>query len=105
MKCPNCGGKIDEFTEVCPHCKINLDEYENNQDDNTKDSDNKTILLKIINWIQLIICIIVAIMCFSNNQVTSAIIYILVGIISFAFIKGFYNIIDLLDSINEKLNK
>ena len=105
MKCPNCGEKIDEFTEICPHCKINLDEYENNQENYTSDEGSKTTLLKIINWVQLIICIIAAIIGFSNNQPTSGIIYILVGIITFAFIKGFYNIIDLLDSINEKLDK
>lgn len=30
MKCPNCNANITELDEVCPHCKINLDDYEKN---------------------------------------------------------------------------
>jgi Na+/H+ antiporter NhaC len=102
MKCPNCGEIIDEFTEICPSCKINLDEYEEND---TEEIDSKTKLLKAINFIQFVTCIILSIIYFSKKETILGIICILIGIILFAFIKGFYNIVDLLDDINKKLEK
>ena len=106
MKCPRCGEKIDELTEVCPNCKLKLNDYDNENEEEEEDfSESKTKLLKAINWLQLALCIIASIYFFSNNQTMTGFIWIIAGIIAFAFIKGFYNIIDLLDSINDKLDK
>lgn len=103
MKCPRCDAKIDEFTEICPNCNLNIDEYEENDKEEIEYYESKTKLLKVINVTQLIGFIIYAIINLSNNALLSFV-YVIIGLVVFAFIKGFSNIIDLLDDINNKLD-
>lgn len=73
-------------------------------EENTENTD-KTILLRIINAIQIIACIIVAIIFFAEQNIFNGIVILFVGFILFAFIKGFCDIVELLDDINKKMNK
>ncbi len=100
MECPKCGSIISELDEVCPKCNIKLDEYEEKQEEKNED---KTLFLRIINAIQIITCTIVAIVSFSNEEIGNGITMLIIGFIAFAFIKGFKDIIELLDNINNKL--
>ena len=103
MKCPKCGAKISELDEVCPNCKVNMDDYDAKQP-RPEEEPSKTALLKVINALQLIGFIIFAIINIKEGAVLQGCIYIAIGIIVFAFIKGFSDVIDLLDEINDKLN-
>ena len=103
MKCPKCGANITELDEICPKCNTKIDEYEEEQEGQEERSEDKTIFLRIINAIQIISCIIIAIILFSNEEIWNGIIILIVGFVIFAFIKGFKDIIELLDDINNKL--
>ena len=70
-----------------------------------KENTDKTILLRIINAIQIIACIIVAIIFFAEQNIFNGIVILFVGFVLFAFIKGFSDILELLDKISEKLDK
>ena len=71
--------------------------------EDNKENEDKTIFLRVINAIQIIASVIVAIMFFSNEQISNGIITLILGFVIFAFIKGFEDIIELLDSINNNL--
>lgn len=71
--------------------------------EDNRENEDKTIFLRIINAIQIIACIIVAIISFSNEEIINGIIMLIIGFVIFAFIKGFKDIIELLDNINNKL--
>lgn len=73
------------------------------EENKERENEDKTIFLRIINAVQIIACIIVAIISFSNEEIANGIIMLIVGFVIFAFIKGFKDIIELLDSINNKL--
>ena len=73
------------------------------EENKEREDEDKTIFLRIINAVQIIACIIVAIISFSNEEIANGIIMLVVGFVIFAFIKGFKDIIELLDSINSKL--
>lgn len=104
MKCPKCGNDISELDEICPICKTNLDYYEYEEETKEEnEGEDKTIFLRIVNALQIIACVIVAIILFSNEEIVSGIIVLVVGFIIFAFIRGFKDIIELLDNINNKL--
>ena len=107
MKCPRCKNNVSELDETCPRCGLIFDEYEETEQKVQEDDEekSKTILLKIINIIQLIGCIIFAIVYWSNEEILIGFVFLFGGIILYAFIKGFTNIIDLLDDINYKLDK
>lgn len=62
----------------------------------------KTKAIKIINALQLIVCIFWGITNISNNAFIS-IVYWVSSIVIFSLIKGFSDIIDLLDNINYKI--
>lgn len=102
MKCPKCGSNISELDEICPKCNINLDDYEK-QIEKENETEDKTILLRIINLVQIIACMIIAIILWTNEEIVNGIAMLVVGFVIFAFIKGFSDIIDLLESINNKL--
>lgn len=109
MKCPNCGANVNELEETCPKCKINFDDFEKNQkkllgEEETEDN-SKTNLLKAINGLQVAGCGIGALVAWANELVLTGFLLIVGSIIAFAFLKGFYDIIDLLDSINDKMDK
>ena len=73
------------------------------EENKERENEDKTIFRRIINAVQIIACIIVAIISFSNEEIANGIIMLIVGFVIFAFIKGFKDIIELLDSINNKL--
>lgn len=68
-----------------------------------EENEDKTIFLRIINAIQIITCIIVAIISFVDEKIANGVIILIIGFVTFAFIKGFQDIIELLDNINNKL--
>lgn len=103
MKCPKCGANISELDEICPKCNTKLDEYEEEQERQEEKNEDKTIFLRIINAIQIIACIILAIISFADEEIGNGIVMLIVGFVIFAFIKGFKDMIELLDSINNKL--
>lgn len=106
MKCPKCDAEIDKFADVCPYCKIDIFEYKNNKSDSKENIEfTKTAFIKVINILQIIGFIIMAIIAWNNEEVLQGFIYVVIGLVIFAFIKGFSDIIDLLDSINDKLDK
>ena len=111
MNCKNCKNplmkndkglhvnKDDKRYGICNACLERMEE-----DDETLSIDtNKTSFLKIINFLQLIGFIIMAIMCWTTEETIQGFVYLIIGLIIFAFIKGFIDIIDLLTSINDKL--
>ena len=101
MKCPKCGASISELNEICPECNTKLDEYEEERKE--EQNEDKTVFLRIINALQIITCIVAAIILWSNEEIVIGITVLVVGFITFAFIKGFKDIIELLDDINNKL--
>ena len=103
MRCPKCNKKISELDEKCPYCGISFEDYEQQNPIEYETEENKTIFLKVINYIQLVIFIITGIINLSSGQMAIGSICIATGLVIFAFIKGFTDIIDLLNSINEKL--
>lgn len=100
MKCPRCQTKVNELDKKCPICGLDFEQFEPESD-----SATKTKGLVVINVIQLISCIIMAIINLENGESLTALIFFISGIMIFFFIKGFADIIDLLDSINNKLDK
>lgn len=73
--------------------------------DRNAETSEKSYKIRIINAILLIISILGAMILASNEEHLFATLSIVLGIVSFIFIQGFANIIDLLDSINNKLEK
>lgn len=108
MKCPKCNEETSELDEKCACCGINFEEYENRQKEIKNENEeygNKTIFLRFIMAAQLIICIISAIVLWTNEEVLIGFIALFGGLIGTAFIKGFVDIVDLLDSINSKMER
>lgn len=111
MKCPKCNEEIAKFSDICPKCKIDIFEYKKNitEKDNKdmgreKFSSTKTTSLKWINILQLFGFLVASFISFSmEGNKLQGIIYLAIGLIIFAFIKGFSDIIDLLDEINNKI--
>ena len=75
------------------------------EEDRNNETCEKSYKIRIINAILLIISILGAMILASNEEHLFATLSIVLGIVSFIFIQGFANIIDLLDSINNKLEK
>lgn len=96
MKCPNCNANITELDEVCPHCKINLDDYEKKHLKNKDCEENKNnpiaVIIKVIAVITLIIGII-----WSFKE--ESLIYFILNAVSFSFIFGFGEIIQKSENI------
>lgn len=65
----------------------------------------KTVYLRFINCIQIIVLVIMGLISFSKDQIVTGILYIVIGVVLLFFIKGFSDIIDLLDNINNKINQ
>ena len=105
MKCPNCNKKVSELDEKCPSCGVVFDEYDEKEETKEKDFEYglKTKFIRFINGLQLISCIIMAFINWSNEEGLIGFVYLFSGIVVFAFIRGFADIIDLLDNINYKI--
>ena len=67
-----------------------------------EENSDKTFILKLINALQIIACIIISILFFYNGKTIQGAITLIITFILFAFINGFTDIIELLDSINKK---
>lgn len=98
MICPKCKNEISDFDTKCPICETEL--YKNNAE-----NKDKTILLRIINALEIISCIILSIVFLIQGNMILALEILFGGIVIFAFIKGFSDIVELLDDINKKMNK
>lgn len=98
MICPKCKNEISDFDTKCPICGVELHE------NNTENKD-KTILLRIINALEIIACIILTIAFLIQGNMILALEILFGGIVIFAFIKGFSDIIESLDKISKKLDK
>lgn len=107
MECPKCKKEVNELDETCPKCGLVFEEYEDEKKNNEETDmlGDKTAFLKFINVLQLIGFIIMMIIQMNNEEQIQGIISLVTGIVLFAFIKGFTNIIDLLDEINRKIDK
>lgn len=110
MICPKCKNKISDFDATCPICGLNL--YNENEKKVTKkiiseneENADKTILLRIINALEIISCIILSIVFLIQGNMILALEILFGGIVIFAFIKGFSDIIESLDKISKKLDK
>lgn len=68
-----------------------------------EEKEDKTMLLRVINAIQILGSLIGAVILWSNEEILMGFIVLAIGIITLAFIKGFQDIIELLDSINNKI--
>ncbi len=68
-----------------------------------EENSDKTFILKLINVLQIIACIIISILFFYNEKTIQGAITLIITFILFAFINGFTDIIELLDSINKKI--
>ena len=68
-----------------------------------EENNDKSFILKFISALQIIACLIFAIISFSNEKIIEGIMVLIVTFVLFAFIDGFADIIDLLDSINKKI--
>lgn len=98
MLCPKCKNEVSDFDTKCTVCETEIF-------NSKEESKDKTILLRIINAIQIISCMILAFVFLIQENIVLAIAILFGGFITFAFIKGFSDIIELLDKINNKLNK
>lgn len=110
MECPKCKKEVNELDETYPRCGLVFEEYENELKEKKKNEEtdmpgDKTAFLKFINVLQLIGFIIMMFIQMNNEEQLKGMISIATGIVLFAFIKGFINIIDLLDEINRKIDK
>lgn len=105
MKCPNCEKEVSELDEKCPACGLIFDEYEQKNKESDTGKKSKTLLLRFINAIQLIGCIIIAFVFWKDEEILKGFAFLFSGIILFAFIKGFIDVIDLLDNIYKGLKK
>lgn len=103
MKCKNCGKEVTETNKMCPSCGTILCDDKTTISNDKTAAESKTILLGIVGILLLIGCIGLGIYYMSEEETSKGIVYILSGIISFVFIKGFSDMIDLLDSINKKI--
>lgn len=65
--------------------------------------EDKTMLLRIINALQFLICMIAGVVLWVSGEVGIGLIVFVAGFVTLVFIKGFQDIIDLLNSINNKL--
>lgn len=88
----------------CPNCNNNTSELESQKEDNDLEYGNKTMFLRLVMAFLLISSIIGAIILWNNKEIGIGFLLLFGGIILSAFIKGFTDIIDLLDDINNKLN-
>lgn len=79
----------------------NINDAENRQKEEFE-YGAKTKAIRIIDALQLIICIFSGIIHISDNTFIG-IMYIVISIVVFFLIKGFSDMIDLLDSINYKM--
>lgn len=68
-----------------------------------EENSDKTFILKLINVLQIIACIIISVLFFYNEEAIKGAIALIITFILFAFINGFTDIIELLDSINKKI--
>lgn len=68
-----------------------------------EEKEDKTILLRIINAIQIFACLISSVFFLINNEIIKGIMILIIGFVLLAFLKGFQDIIELLDKINNKL--
>ena len=68
-----------------------------------EEKEDKTMLLRVINAIQILGSLIGAVILWSNEEILMGFIVLAIGIITLAVIKGFQDIIELLDSINNKI--
>lgn len=107
MICPKCNAKISELDEECHNCGLIFEEYEKDQKKEKKgmEEETKTKGLLFISVVQLVGSIILALKTLGDEKSFEAGLIFAGGIILFFFIKGFKDIIDLLDSINKKLDK
>ena len=106
MRCPKCNKEVSELDEKCTSCGLSFEEYESQkeaEENEKKEVGDKTILLRIIIAIQLIGCFIAAMAFWSDEEIGLGFIVLFGGIVLSAFIKGFIDIIDLLDNINNKI--
>lgn len=107
MKCPTCNEEVNELDQKCPKCGLIFEEYEeeikSEEEKQTNDARSKTLFLNLINILQLIGFVIMMFVQINDEEIMQGVIYLVIGIVLFAFIKGFINIIDLLDEINQKI--
>lgn len=104
MKCPKCNKEVSELEEKCTFCGLNFEEYESQKENENPEYADKTIFLRFIIGVQVIGCIIGAIILWNNEETGLGFIVLFGGLIAAACTKGFTDIIDLLDNINNKLN-
>lgn len=114
MKCPKCSNEIGNC-KVCPFCNHKVEELENvieqlkNEENSVKYKDKeintkrKSDFLLIFQLLIVLIGVIGAIFMFANKNYLSAFYAILAVAISIIIIQIFKVIIDLLQSIEEKL--
>lgn len=106
MRCPKCNIEVSELDEKCTSCGLNFEEYESQkeaEENEKKEAGDKTIALRIIMVVQLIGYFIVAMAFWSDEEIGLGFIVLFGGIVLSVFIKGFIDIIDLLDNINNKI--
>lgn len=111
MKCNNCGNEVEatKFGHRCPICGKSLEnnnELETTENEVTSQSTSegtKGMLIAIISVLILLAGVGIGIYFLTQNNTFAGLLYILSGIIGFAFAKGFADIIDLLEQINNKL--
>lgn len=62
IKCPRCGKEVDEWEAKCPYCKTDFDKYDKGE----KSRKDHAYWLNIFAIINIILCIITAIIIFIN---------------------------------------
>lgn len=62
VKCPKCGGEVEEWSNECPYCKINLEKYNKGETINR----NNAYWLNILAIINIVLSIIASITIFIN---------------------------------------
>ena len=107
MKCPKCGEFVTELDEVCPNCKINFDEYENtygnfenNYEEITERRSNFLFICRMASLFFVTLGIIIFLVVESYYM---AIILAVSEIVLWITLKIFEIIIDLLQSIDNRL--
>lgn len=66
---------------------------------------DKTFLIRIINLLQIIGCVIGAIFAWSSEAIALGFVILVSGMVIFAILKAIQDIVETLDSIDNKLKK
>lgn len=108
MRCPMCGNEVNPDATRCPNCDYSFEQTSKPSTSYGIDKNIVGIIISVIAWIGLICGTIASVMVssgvgkYGGFSFQTFIVYELAFVISFAMIRGFAEIIFLLQDIRDK---